>query len=275
MLHASLGMWLFLSEEGDCLQDMIHVTFLVNAAVLLEYKGTKLLIDGIYDERGHCFSNLSAKQWEGLKAGKGEFSDIDYLLFTHEHGDHFSPRRTMEYLEYQHPKAIFMPKEGSASLHMLKEKAWNARIPCALLDDVLCRKTVFKPEKDIHIKAFQTRHLDKIYWDVPHFCYLVECGTKKLLFTSDVDFTQEQFVELAGASLDAVFINPLLSHSKEGRCLLSEGALQAKTKVVYHIPFVGEDKLQIRKIAERDRLAEKEVGGKAVFLMEEGQQFWI
>lgn len=249
----------------------IKVTFLVNAAVLLEFGGTKLLIDGIYDEEGHCFSNLSETQWEGLKRGKGEFSNIDYLLFTHEHGDHFSPKRVVEYLDHQQPKAIFMPKEGSMDLNGLKKKAWDHKIPCALLDDVLCRKTVFRPEDDIKIKVFQTRHLDKIYWNVPHFCYLVEFGEKKLLFTGDVDFTQESFAELQDVSLDAVFVNPLMSHSREGRKLLSEGALQAKTKVVYHIPFEGDDKMRVRKFAERELQTVGEKNKNAVFFLEEGQ----
>ena len=90
------------------MQEQVKATFLVNAAVLLEFRGTKLLIDGIYDENGHCFSNLSERQWEKLKAGEGEFAGIEYLLFTHEHGDHFSPQRVAEYLEYRQPKAMNM-----------------------------------------------------------------------------------------------------------------------------------------------------------------------
>ena len=34
------------------MQEQVKATFLVNAAVLLEFRGTKLLIDGIYDENG-------------------------------------------------------------------------------------------------------------------------------------------------------------------------------------------------------------------------------
>ena len=170
------------------MQEQVKATFLVNAAVLLEFRGTKLLIDGIYDENGHCFSNLSERQWEKLKAGEGEFAGIEYLLFTHEHGDHFSPQRVAEYLEYRQPKAIFMPREGSVALRSLQKKAEGMGIPCVLLHRELCRKTVFRPEQEIRIRAFQTRHLDKLYWDVPHFCYLLECGEKKLLFTADVRY---------------------------------------------------------------------------------------
>lgn len=256
------------------MQEKIKVTYLVNAAVLLEYRGTKLLIDGIYDERGHCFSNLSIEQWENLKKGKEEFSNIDYLLFTHEHGDHFSPERVMEYLDYQMPKAIFMPDKGSIALKELQNKAIVLKIPCALLDADLCRKTVFRPEKSIRIKVFQTRHLDKIYWDIPHFCYLVELGEKKLFFTGDVDFNHEVFEELKNTELDAVFINPLFNQSKEGRNLLS-GVLQAKNKVVYHIPFAVDDKMQIRKMAEREKLSANISNGNVMFLMEKGQTCFL
>ena len=183
------------------MQEQVKATFLVNAAVLLEFRGAKLLIDGIYDENGHCFSNLSVRQWEKLKAGEGEFAGIEYLLFTHEHGDHFSPQRVAEYLEYRQPKAIFMPRDGSAALRALQKKAEGMGIPCVLLHRELCRKTVFRPEQEIRIRAFQTRHLDKLYWDVPHFCYLLECGEKKLLFTADVDFTQEDIESNASGKI--------------------------------------------------------------------------
>lgn len=251
------------------MQEQVKATFLVNAAVLLEFRGTKLLIDGIYDENGHCFSNLSERQWEKLKAGEGEFAGIEYLLFTHEHGDHFSPQRVAEYLEYRQPKAIFMPRDGSAALRALQKKAEGMGIPCVLLHRELCRKTVFRPEQEIRIRAFKTRHLDKLYWDVPHFCYLLECGEKKLLFTADVDFTQEDFSAVRGMALDAVFVNPLMSHSEEGKALFAAGVLQTKTKIVYHIPFAGEDKMMIRKIVEQEMRAGRQEN--ALFFMEEGQ----
>lgn len=258
-------------------QEKIKVTLLANAAVLLEFQGTKLLVDGIYDERGHSFSNLSGEQWEGMKAGTGIFSGIDYLLFTHEHGDHFSPERVAQYLDTQRPKAIFMPKEGSGALRALREKAEEMEIPCALLEENLCRKTLFKPQEDIQIKAYATRHLDELYWNVPHFCYLLELGGKRLLITADVDFTYEAFPDLKGIILDVVFLNPLMRYSREGKRLFSDGMLQTKRKVIYHIPFEGEDAMQIRQLVERNLQCREgctEEKG-VVFLMERGQVCYL
>lgn len=119
------------------MQEQVKATFLVNAAVLLEFRGTKLLIDGIYDENGHCFSNLSERQWEKLKAGEGEFAGIEYLLFTHEHGDHFSPQRVAEYLEYRQPKAIFMPRDGSAALRALQKRRRGGDSVCSAASGIM------------------------------------------------------------------------------------------------------------------------------------------
>lgn len=253
------------------MKETIKVTYLVNTAVLLEYRGIKLFVDGIYNEKGHSFSNLSEEQWEQLKKGEGLLSGIDYLLFTHEHGDHFSPESVMEYLEYQTPKAIFMPRQGGLELKKLQHKAECMGIPCVMLEENLCRTTLFKPEKDICIKVFYTRHLDKIYWDVPHFCYLLNFGEKRIFITGDVDFNHEGFETLQNIQLDAVFINPLFAESKKGKSLFDEGVLQAKRKIVYHIPFSEDDKMQIRKMVERRIRLGKEEDKKTVFLLERNQ----
>lgn len=246
---------------------MIRIIYLANAGILLEYGQTKLLIDGIYDEHGHRFSNLSQGQWDALRQGTGDFAGIDYLLFTHDHGDHFSAKRVGEYLQAQHPKAVFLPEGDTPALRALAAQAKDAGIPCVQLERELCAKTAFRPAADIRIKALPTRHLDRIYWDVPHVCLLIELGGKRLLFTADVDFTQEDFAALAGVRLDAVFVNPLLLCSKEGKALLG-GALRAEKTFVYHIPFAAEDFMQIRKLAERER---RTAGADTVFFMEAGQ----
>ena len=86
---------------------------------------------------------------------------------------------------------------------------------------------------------------------------------------ADVDFTQEDFSAVRGMALDAVFVNPLMSHSEEGKALFAAGVLQTKTKIVYHIPFAGEDQMMIRKIVEQEMRAGRQEN--ALFFMEEGQ----
>lgn len=90
-----------------------------------------------------------------------------------------------------------------------------------------------------------------------------------------MDFVHERFAELNGMLLDAVFLNPLMWRSKEGKCLFSEGILRTKRQVVYHIPFAGEDMMQMRKMAEHSFAARKETDRNTVLLMERGQEIWL
>lgn len=254
------------------MNDQIKIVFIANAGFLIEFQGTKLLIDGIYDDEGHSFSCIPAIYWEEMKKGKGVLADVDYLLFTHEHADHFSPEKVMEYLEYQTPKAIFMPKRGSSALNELSVKAEQKGIPSALLEKTFCDRSIFMPEKGIRIKVLTTKHLDKRYLNVPHFCYFLQLGEKKILVTSDIDFRSEEMKEISGISLDAVFINPLMNHSKEGKEFLEKN-IHTEKKIVYHIPFEGEDSTQIRSIAQKDISFQRTAGN--IFFMETGQEVYL
>lgn len=222
----------------------------MNAACLIEYDGKKFLIDGIYDENNHQFSNLSANQWEDLKNGSGCFANIDYLLFTHEHGDHFSAQMTMEYIQYQKPRAIFMQKNGTNDLKILAQKAMEKGIACIMLDETFCKEVYFQPEKNIKIKAFHTAHLDNFYKDVEHFCYIIQFDEKKILITADADFMNEDFEAVKDVDLDIVFVNPFLYASKKGRDLIQNGPLHARRVIVYHIPFLDDDEYGLRKMTE-------------------------
>lgn len=253
------------------MDNQIRFVFIANAGVLIEFQGTKLLIDGIYADEGHSFSCIPSVYWDEMKRGKGLLADVDYLLFTHEHADHFSPERVMEYLDYQNPKAIFMPKKGSSALEKLQFQAEDRNIPCTLLQESFCKRAVFMPEKEIKIIALATKHLDRRYKNVSHFCYLIQLGSKNILITGDVDFKSEQMTELQDIYLDAVLLNPLTNHSREGKDFLRKH-IQARKKIIYHIPFEGEDSTQIRILVEKG-LCKK--NNDSIYFMETGQACYL
>ena len=78
------------------MSEALRVTLLANAGLLLEYEGTTLLIDGIFHSRDVPFSSLPQDVWQKLLRGDAPFGNIDYLLFTHHHPDHFSAAMTVE-----------------------------------------------------------------------------------------------------------------------------------------------------------------------------------
>lgn len=232
--------------------DPLRATLSSNAGIILEYRGMKLLLDGIYGEEGHPFSNLGPERWQQMLQNLPPYDGISYLLFTHLHPDHFDPDLTLAYLKRHPVKGIFMPDDpalqGSPLLSYIKEQ----RIPCVMLSAQTNRGR-FQIEPEIEVQAFAVPHLDRRYRDVPHYCYLLSFGEKQVLFTADADYTTETFSNLKGVSLRAAFVNPLffgaLRHDK-----FFKGTLDTKTICVYHVPFPEDDKMRMRASIARDLL---------------------
>ena len=217
----------------------LTVTLLANAGLLLEYRGTRILLDGLYDEAGDVYSPPPADVTQGLLAGRGRFADIDYLLVTHDHPDHVSPGLLREYLAEHRPKCVFLPVGMLKKYPELTDTLTRRRIACFPLESAHSQMA-FKLGEGLSLRPVLTHHVDKAFQDVPHFCYLLTAGERSALFTADVDYTQETFETLTDAPLAYLFVNPLFYHSRNDRahCV---SRLTPECWCVYHVPFPTED----------------------------------
>lgn len=228
------------------MEEKLHVTLIANAGLLLEYQGTVLMLDGIYGREGHPFSNLRPEVWQRMLTGDVPFNKVDYLLFTHAHPDHFSPEMTMEYLKHRKVKGMFVPQTASVFSSGLAAYLREHHTPCVLLSSQTDH-AAYRVEPGITVQAFQTKHLDKKFEHVEHFCYLIRFGEKNVLFTADVDYTTEDFHAIESIPLRAVFVNPLFfSELRRGRFF--HGRLHAKSVCIYHVPFSGDDSMRMRPV---------------------------
>ena len=89
----------------------ISITLLANAGVRIGYRGMTLLLDGVFGREGNPFSPMPAGCWQKMCRGEPPFEQLDCLLFTHFHPDHFSPEMTMELVEDRPVKALFFPED--------------------------------------------------------------------------------------------------------------------------------------------------------------------
>ena len=228
----------------------LRVTLVANAGLLLEYDGATLLLDGIYGREGHPFSNLSDEVWHRLLAAEHPFEQIDYLLFTHAHPDHLSPEMTLKFLKRRRVKGVFLPDTRTVRESGLTVYLAGNGTPAVLLSDATDH-AAYRVEPEIEVRAFRTLHLDKEFERVRHFCYLLTFGQKRVLFTADVDYVHEEFLQLGSEPLRAAFVNPLFFNVlRTGKFF--HGALNAETICVYHVPFRQDDSMGMRKRLHHD-----------------------
>jgi L-ascorbate metabolism protein UlaG (beta-lactamase superfamily) len=226
------------------MNDTLRTTLVANAGVLLAYNGVTLLLDGIFGKEGHPFSHLSEETWEDMLSGRAPFEQIDYLLFTHNHPDHLDCGMVRTFLQRRRVKGVFLPDTHAVRQSGLLEDLVELDIPAVLLSEQTDH-AVYRIEPQISVRAFRTRHLDRKFERVHHFCYLLTLGGKRVLFTADMDYVSEDLSELAGLPLHAVFINPLFFSVLRAHRFF-KGKLHTRQICVYHVPFSGDDRSGMR-----------------------------
>lgn len=230
--------------------DQFSVTFTSNTGLLMQYGGTKVLFDSLYGKSGHRFSPLPHFLEKEIMEGKGEFSNIDYLVFSHNHADHFSSDYLKAYLRQNTVKGLFLPEDllqEKELMDFLKSK----KIPTMFFSKNPSLNGTVVLGNSFRLRAIPMCHQGEIYQEIPHFCFLVSCGKEQFLMTADVDFAQEDFSAFTHTALNGVFVNPLFFHSKEGQQVISQ-ILHPEEVFVYHIPFESDDVLSMRKMVKRD-----------------------
>ena len=237
--------------------------YISNAAVFLQYGETKILVDGLYRDQSGCFSDIPAKILEPMLRGKGELRDIEYLLFTHSHSDHFYAPYVERYLEHNQIKGLCLPPAWQSPTFM-KEGAENANIQfdefgkAALTDE-------------ISLEYFDVRHLDQKFRHIVNRCFLIRAGKTTILFLGDGDYQENAFLPMAEKSVDIVFVTPVFYNHEKGRRILRE-IIQPKQIVLYHLPFPENDRMRFGKMAKRD--VEKYGEGQSISIWNKtGQAF--
>ena len=213
------------------------IVYISNAAVLLQYDGVKLLIDGLYRDNSGYFSQLPNAVWEGMQQGVGELAHIDYLLFTHSHADHYYEPYILQYLRKNKVKGYVLPC-STDSMCGCGAISFDAEKKAELEKGIVCR-------------YLDIQHLDSHIYNVTNRCYLLKIRGKNILFLGDADYRMERFLELAEEEIDIVFVTPIFYNHPSGRKILQE-VLHIRRIIVYHLPFPDEDVMQMEKMTRRD-----------------------
>ena len=74
------------------------IEYLGNEAVLVTDGETSILIDAFFDNDYGRYRMVPDKSAKLLMAAEERFASVDYVLVTHEHGDHFQADQIVEFI---------------------------------------------------------------------------------------------------------------------------------------------------------------------------------
>ena len=255
----------------------ITVELVANSGILIHCNNRRLLVDGLYSETEYFSPPL--QEMRGAREGENSpYRDIDYLIFTHRHRDHFSAEYTDRYIRNNKVKAVYLTRWQGGNPMEIDDPAPLLTATSTGICNEVCpgvgETCVFHLEEDMTLTLIGCLHSDsQRYYAIMHCALLLEVGEKRILVGSDAESCDENH-QIFGkiGKVDAFFINPIYLFTKEG--VRTVKTMNPAQTIIYHIPFEGEDGAYLRPLARRIMRKENDIRGLAL-LSEKGQTIQI
>lgn len=221
----------------------LGLSFIANSGILIDNSSVRMLIDGIYGRNPHF--TLPRKDMQKAVFGmNSSYRDIDYLLFTHRHTDHFDAAYTDEYVKNNSVNGVYVPEASCVPDSYLEDqrqlKVCRAR---GILNEFVPepgKPKLFAPESDITISYYRTEHLDGKSYPVINAGILLEISGKRIFFAADSDCSKHnEEIILGMGRLDCIFVTPLFLVHPAGRDIIKR--IRPGRAVIYHLPDEADD----------------------------------
>lgn len=89
-----------------------RVTYLANAAALVEHAETKVLFDPLFDNGFDRYDLVPDDMLTKLYRGEPPFDGVDAVFVSHAHSDHFAADRLLRYLREQPDVRVYAPMQA-------------------------------------------------------------------------------------------------------------------------------------------------------------------
>ncbi|MCH3950315.1 MAG: MBL fold metallo-hydrolase [Acidaminococcus sp.] len=215
-----------------------------NCGVYIQYEGTRFLFDGLYKDLSHSFVQLPDTVWRAMAEGRGYLSNIDYLLFSHSHFDHYFSNYLFTYMAHNQVKGLVLPVLDQTTGLKRAYEEFGGKL-------LHFKEGEAELGEDIRLRLIRTHHLDPRHFSLPVYAYLLALGRKKLLVMADADYQEADFRCLEGIDIDYAFVTPVFYNNAAGRRILFE-QLSIRQLVLYHLPDPDNDRFQYGRMAEND-----------------------
>lgn len=218
----------------------IAITYVVNEGFIIESGDKKILIDALLDSVGE-FAIPPMLHSSMLYAGP-PFDDVDLVLTTHSHADHFEPSTVGEFL-LNDPQAYFISTEQAVSalrlnyerIDEIEDRVFGNYPPSGV--------PVFTAANGIDLEIINLPHSG-----YPNVGYLIDIGGFKLLHTGDffmedaeAALTLLDSYQLSEKAIDIAFVHWSLLLFGEYRPIVLEGIQPGKIIPMHYVASQSSD----------------------------------
>lgn len=231
--------------------EQLEIMVAANAGVVIRSGDTAIFADILEDAGPYPFNRLPDSVLADMERGENKWRNAQYLIFSHEHPDHFTPTLIRRYLAHNTVRRLVVPNRPDKENQSLIAELKQSRAPVWTLPDQIGHKHTFVLEKGILLHTACTSHTGNMFQNAACHLLLFSLGGKNILLLSDCDDRKpEAYQWLRDVPVDLAFVNPFFFASDTGQQCLKQYVTPKKV-VVYHIPEESIDKMKVRSVARQ------------------------
>ena len=232
--------------------EQLIIRHIANEGVILEHGETRVMIDGLFREDfDDYYFSLTGKNLEDLENARGPFANIDLLLTTHKHADHFRPQSVGDYLRAE-PKTLFLgtPQTVADLKSMLSD-----------FDDLKARISVVslpwygqeaRTLAGVHVRALAMKHgPNRSKVAIQNHSWVVTIGGKNILHLGDAytDTANYEPFDWEALDIDVALVPFWFFMSKNGTRMVRD-VIKPDHIIAIHVErkSVAEFKEEMKKI---------------------------
>ena len=215
----------------------LTMTFLANEGVMLWSGGKKVLIDALFLKYKTGFATPADSTQTALAAARAPFDNVDLILATHFHGDHFHPQPVAAHLA-ANPRATL-----ATSSQVIDSLRGRVAAGSALHARILGRTTPVGTRRREVINGIPVEFLGISHGSGPsnhlaiqHLAYIVELGGKRVLHIGDAILSDENVraFRLDTARIDVALVPTWVVTGSSSRQAI-ERWVKPKQVVAFHV----------------------------------------
>jgi L-ascorbate metabolism protein UlaG (beta-lactamase superfamily) len=201
-------------SENKISDKSLIVHYVANEGFLLESNGKKVLIDALFNTGLDRYAEPDSTLLTEMILGKPPFNNIDYLLFTHNHPDHFNDSLTYAFMNSNTRAAMLCPDQVYEQLR--NSYPLNPEIDRRILAITPDSGQVITRNIDkVIFTACRTRHGDT--YDIENNAYVIDFGGVKVFHSGDSwkeSLNDWQNLDIKSEHVDLALVNGFYAGDK-------------------------------------------------------------
>ncbi len=211
----------------------LEITYIANEGVLISSGDKQVLIDGLHREYERGYAFLPPAQREKIETAKVPFDQIDLILVSHMHLDHFHAESVGLHLQHN-PNARLVSSQqvvGAVEKHFIGFEAIKSRVT-AVTPAMKENMSV----AGVDFEILRLSHGTGRHAQIQNLGHVIRLGGKKLLHVGDADTAIENFdkFNLDEEGIDIAFIPIWFLLYPQGQTIVREH-IKPKQIIAVHI----------------------------------------